>query len=315
MEKALVLGASGGIGYSIVKELSSRGVQVTAFARTKSRLEQLFAADSNVSIFAGNLFQLDDLREAATGVDVIFHAANIPYEQWEASLQKLVSNILTVAKEKSLKLAMVDNIYAYGRAGNRVEETTPKSPHTKKGKIRLQVETMVKESGIPFILAHFPDFYGPNAENTLLHYTLKSVVDNKKAGYVGDPKIAKEFIYTPDAAKALVNLALHEEAYGQVWNIPSAGVITGEDLIATLREVSGFDKKVSIIGKNMIRFLGLFNVGMREVVEMFYLNEEPVVLDGGKYEKAIGPLPRTPYKQGMATTLEFMARNSVSSND
>ena len=35
MKKALVLGASGGMGYSIVKELSSRGIKVMAFARTK----------------------------------------------------------------------------------------------------------------------------------------------------------------------------------------------------------------------------------------------------------------------------------------
>ncbi|WP_251548630.1 SDR family NAD(P)-dependent oxidoreductase [Neobacillus muris] len=314
MKKALVLGASGGIGYSIVKELSSRGVQVTAFARTKSRLEKLFAADPSVSIFAGDLFQLHDLREAATGVDVIFHAANIPYEQWETKLQGLVTNILTVVKENSVRLAMADNVYAYGRAGKCVVETTPKNPHTKKGKIRLQMEEKVKGSGVPFILAHFPDFYGPNAENTLLHYTLKNVAKHKKAAYVGDPKIAKEFIFTPDAAKALVNLAFHEEAYGQVWNIPSSGVVTGDELVEKLREISGYDKKVSVISKNMIRLLGLFNAGMREVVEMFYLNEEPVVLDGGKYEKWIGPLPRTPYKQGLMRTLEFMAQDTEASS-
>ncbi|WP_042462704.1 SDR family NAD(P)-dependent oxidoreductase [Neobacillus dielmonensis] len=309
MKKALVLGASGGIGYSIVKDLSSRGVQVTAFARTKTKLERLFAADSNVSIVSGDLFQINDIREAAAGVDVIFHAANIPYEQWEARLENLVTNILTVAKEKSVKLAIVDNIYAYGKAGKRVVETTPKQPHTKKGKIRLHIETKIKDSGVPFILAHFPDFYGPNAENTLLHYTLKNVVKNKKALYVGNPKIAKEFIYTPDAAEALVNLALHEEAYGQVWNIPSYGAVTGDELIEMLREIRGYDQKVSIVSKNMIRILGLFSAGMREVIEMFYLNEEPVVLDGGKYENWIGPLPRTPYKQGLARTLEFMVQD------
>ncbi|MBT2695939.1 hypothetical protein J7E79_00555 [Bacillus sp. ISL-40] len=62
-----------------------------------------------------------------------------------------------------------------------------------------------------------------------------------------------------------------------------------------------------IIKMNMIRFLGLFNQGMREVVEMFYLNEEPVVLDGRKYEVHFGPVPRTSYKEGIAQTLEFMS--------
>ncbi|ETI69771.1 SDR family NAD(P)-dependent oxidoreductase [Neobacillus vireti] len=307
MKKALVLGASGGMGYSIVKELSARGISVIAFARTRSKLEKSFAADSKVTIFPGDLFKLDDLREAAKGVDVIFHAANIPYEEWEAKLQGLISNILTVAKEESVKLAMVDNIYAYGRAaGKKVNELSPKNPHTKKGKVRLQVETTIKDSSVPTLIAHFPDFYGPNAENTLLHHTLKDIVRNKKSRYVGDQKIAREFIFTPDGAKAIINLALNDEAYGQNWNIPGYGVISGEELIETLRQIRNYDKKVSTITKNMIRFLGLFNAGMREVVEMFYLNEEPVVLDGQKYERFIGPIPRTPYKEGLERTLKYM---------
>ncbi|AZU62278.1 NAD-dependent epimerase/dehydratase family protein [Neobacillus mesonae] len=306
MKKALVLGASGGMGYSIVRELTGRGIPVTAFARTRSKLEKLFAADSIVSIFPGDIYRLDDVREAAQGVDVIFHAANIPYEEWEKKLLRLATNVVTVAKESDAKLAIVDNIYAYGRSnGKKVDETTLKNPHTKKGKIRLQVETMIRESGVSAVIAHFPDFYGPNAENTILHYTLKNIKKSKKSRYVGDQRIPREFIYTPDGAKALVNLAMTEKAYGQNWNIPGYDVITGEEIIDTLRQITHYDKKVATISKNMIRFLGFFNRGMREVVEMYYLNEEPVVLDGGKYERHIGQLPRTPYKQGLAKTLEY----------
>ena len=39
---------------------------------------------------------------------------------------------------------------------------------------------------------------------------------------------------------------------------------------------------------------------------MFYLYEEPVVLSGNKYEENIGPLPKTPYEEGLRQTLEFM---------
>ena len=78
------------------------------------------------------------------------------------------------------------------------------------------------------MIAHFT-ISGPNAENTLLHYTLQNVVKDKKSMFVGKQRIAREFIFTPDGAKALVQLALREEAYGQNWNIPGCGVITGED--------------------------------------------------------------------------------------
>lgn len=307
MKKALVLGASGGMGYSIVKELSKRGIAVTAFARTKSKLEKLFGDDRNITIFSGDIFQAEDLQEAAKGVDVIFQSANIPYTEWEEKLARLMKNIVTAAKAEGAKLAIVDNIYAYGRnSGQKVTETVPKNPHTKKGNIRLKVESLVRESGVPALIAHFPDFYGPNAENTILHYTLQNMVKNKKSIFVGDQTIAREFIFTPDGAKAIVNLALVDEAYGQNWNIPGYDVITGLELVETIRKVTGNKKRVSTITKNMVRFLGLFNANMREVVEMFYLNEDPVVLNGEKYEKMIGPVPCTSYEEGLKQTIDYM---------
>jgi nucleoside-diphosphate-sugar epimerase len=312
MKKALVLGASGGMGFAIVKELTARGIGVVAFARTKERLVKLFEKDPNVTIFCGNIFSLEDVQEAATGVDVIFHSANIPYPEWEERLPLLINNILTVAINEQSKLAIVDNIYAYGRSkGEKVKEEMEKNPDTKKGNIRLRLEKMIKESGVPAVIAHFPDFYGPNAENTVLHYTLANVVQGKKASFVGKQTIAREFIFTPDGAKAIVNLALDESACGQNWNIPGYSTITGKELVQIIRELTGYQKGVSTVSKNMIRLIGLFDTNMREVVEMFYLFEEPVVLDGAKYEAKIGPLPRTSYKEGLRQTIDYMKQGNA----
>ncbi len=311
MKKALVVGATGGMGYAIVKELILRGVEVIAFARTKSKIDQLFGDEQNVKACAGDVFNMEDLLEAAKDVDVIFQAGNIPYSAWEEKLELFMGNILAAAKSQSAKLVVVDNIYAYGRSdGKKVSEDFPKNPHTKKGRIRLRVEKLIKESGIPFVIAHFPDFYGPNAENTILHYTLKGVANDKKSSYVGNQEIAREFIFTPDGAKAIVNLALENNAYGQNWNIPGYGVIKGREIIELIRENIDYQKGVSTISKSMIRFLGLFNRDMREVVEMFYLNEEPVVLSGSKYEQYFGELPRTSYREGLKQTIEYMRRSS-----
>lgn len=307
MKKALVLGASGGMGYSIVKELSSRGIEVRAFARTKSKLDKLFQDEENVTTFQGDIFQVQDIKDAAKGVDVIFQAANIPYPEWEEKLEMFMGNILEAAKVSGASLAIVDNIYAYGRSGGRkVQEDFPKNPHTIKGRIRLNVEALVKNSDVKALIAHFPDFYGPNAENSILHFTLQGVVKNKRAMFVGNQKIKREFIFTPDGAKAIVNLALNENAYGQNWNIPGIGVISGKELVKIIRDMDNYEKGVSTITKNMIRFLGIFDPFMREVVEMFYLNEEPVVLDGTKYEQFIGELPRTSYREGLRQTLDYM---------
>lgn len=60
--------------------------------------------------------------------------------------------------------------------------------------------------------------------------------------------------------------------------------------------------------KNIIQILGLFNPFMKEVVEIMYLTKEGFILDGEKYEKRIGPIPKTPYKEGMEETMRTLMR-------
>lgn len=127
MKKALVLGASGGMGYAIVEELVERGIEVTAFARTKDKLEQLYRNRDKVQIVAGDVFDQEDLIHAASGMDVIFHAINIPYSEWYEKQPNLMRNVVQAAESANCKLAIVDNIYAYGRGnGSKVNEMYPK---------------------------------------------------------------------------------------------------------------------------------------------------------------------------------------------
>ncbi|MBB4825129.1 nucleoside-diphosphate-sugar epimerase [Sporosarcina luteola] len=304
MKKAVVLGASGGMGFSLVNELTKRGVEVVAFARNETKLQSLFASNPLVKIQPGDVLDKEVVCKAATDADIVFHSVSISYEQWNEKLPRIMKNVIEAAAGS--KLVVVDNVYAYGRQnGKKVTEETKKNPHTKKGKLRLLLEQEVKASGIPYLIAHFPDFYGPNASNTMLHYTLERVMMNKKSGYVGDLKIPREFLYTPDGAKALVELAIHDNAFGQNWNIPGERMVTGTELIGMIRRLTGYGKKVSPVTKTMIRMVGLFNPFMRESLELAYLYEHPFQLDGSKYEREIGALPKTPYEEGLRQTLTF----------
>jgi hypothetical protein len=55
----------------------------------------------------------------------------------------------------------------------------------------------------------------------------------------------------------------------------------------------------------MLKFLGWFNPTMREVVEMLYLQETPVILDDRKLLARL-PVHKTPYDEGIQKTLEWM---------
>ncbi|RSK29324.1 SDR family NAD(P)-dependent oxidoreductase [Bacillus sp. HMF5848] len=307
MSKALVIGASGGMGYALVKELISRGVEVVAFAKSEQKLTSLYKHEAKIKIATGDALIVQDLLKAAEGVDVIFNAISFPYQEWKEKHPRCVDNIISVALNCNAKIAHVDNIYAYGKqAKRRVSESATKEPHTKKGKIRLTLEEKLLNSPVPSLIVHFPDLYGPNANNTILHETLKSVANQKNSRFVGKLDVRREFLYTLDGAKAMVELALRQHTYDQNWNIPASHPITGEELISLFRDEIGYKGKIQTVSKGMIQLLALFSSGMREFLEMMYLTESPVILNGDKYEANIGNIPKTPYKEGLKQTLAWM---------
>lgn len=310
MKKAVVLGASGGIGYAIVQELISRNVEIVAFARGKEKLYSLYGNESLVTIFPGDALVERDVIEAAQGADVIFHAVSFPYQDWDKTHPLCLDILIAAARAHGTKIAFVDNVYAYGRTTKGlITEDINKKPDTKKGKLRLALELTLKNSGVPTLIVHMPDVYGPNCGNTILHETLKNVVKNKTANFVGHTKVAREYLYTLDGAKAMVELAFRDEAYNQNWNLPAAHPISGEELLLIFRNELGYTKSFRTISKSVIRFMGMFQPFMKEMVEMMYLTEEPVILCGDKYEAKIGVFPRTPYAEGLEGTINWMKEN------
>lgn len=310
MKKAVVLGATGGMGSWLVHELTDRGIETVAFSRNPEKLKAMFRGNHRVSIVAGNAYEQNDLLSAVRGADVIFHSVSVPYPDWVQGHPKLMKNVLQAARQFGSKVVIVDNIYAYGRGnGAKITEDYPKNPHTKKGKIRLEIEQMAQDAhseGVETLFAHFPDFYGENAGSTYLHVTLKAITENKSGLFIGKLDVPREYIYTPDGANALVTLAMKDSAYNQHWNIPGSGVITGGEIIEIAKEMTGYKKRIRSIGSRTLGLVGPFSRFMKEVKEMMYLTEEPVVLNGGKYERAIGPVPKTPYEEGIKQTISSL---------
>ncbi|ERM17091.1 NAD-dependent epimerase/dehydratase family protein [Brevibacillus laterosporus] len=321
MDKALVFGATGSIGTELVLELLRNGVHTVAFARSTTKLTKLQAEweveakkrnySPALSLYTGDAYSLEDLLQAAKGVDVIFHCVSVPYPEWKTGHPALMNNVLTAAKHHGAKVVVIDNIYAYGRAKTPlVNEQHSKEPHTTKGKIRLQIEQLVwkaNESGTPCMLVHLPDFYGPHATNTFLHVTLESLAKGKPSIFIGDPTVKREYIYTPDAAKAIIRLAKRPNTYGTTWNIPGSGTISAKQIREMARLYNGRKNFMLPIGRKVMKVLGWFQPFMREMVEMMYVTESTIQLDGSKYEQELGRIVHTPYEQGIMECLKRLS--------
>lgn len=69
------------------------------------------------------------------------------------------------------------------------------------------------------LVVYSPDFYGPHARNTVLYETLKNVIQHKTVNFVGNTHVKREFLYTFDGAKAMIDLALRDSTCNKNSNI------------------------------------------------------------------------------------------------
>lgn len=317
MKKAIVVGATGGTGAVIAAELVKRGVPTIAFGRSRQKLEVLakqMGNPSHLTLAVGDAFRPDDVAAAAKEADVMFHCANVPYHEMESKLIPLGEAIMEAADRLGLKVVAIDGIYPYGRRqSDKVTEDHPKQPHTKKGKVRLAFEQMIfsnRWNRARAMIVRLPDYYGPTANQaSYLGGTLEAIAAGKMAFFIGNMKVPREYVYLPDAAFMVVELAGRDQAYGQNWNIPGSDVISGHEIVRIAREASGTRKPVIPLGRFGLSLLGLFVPVMKEVVEMLYLTEEPLRLSGEKYERYIGKVPVTRPAVGIAATVRELQKS------
>lgn len=315
MEKVLVLGATGGTGKALVQELMARGIATIAFGRNQGALEILAKELGNpkkLELALGDVFQWESIREAAKTADIIFQAANVPYQEMAAKSLLLAESVMKAAEANSQKIVFVDGIYVYGpNPGYAVEESYPRKPNSQKGKIRIEMENLIfsdrwKQSK-PLIV-RLPDYYGPSSKNAYLNPTLEGLAFGKPALFIGDTSVKREYIYLPDAAKMIVNLASRESSYGRNWNVPGQ-VISAKEIVKIAKQTTGKRTFLIPIGKITLVLAGIFDSFLREVVEMMYLTKDPLVLSGAQYEREIGAIPKTPFEKGLKETFEFIQSN------
>ena len=79
--------------------------------------------------------------------------------------------------------------------------------------------------------------------------------------------------------------------------------LTGDELVAALEAVAGRKLPVSRLPWFAIRAIAPFNETMREMLEMRYLWETPVLLDNSRLVARLGAEPHTPIVEALTAAL------------
>jgi nucleoside-diphosphate-sugar epimerase len=310
MQNVAIFGAAGAIGRAVGAELGRRGVPFRVVGRTRQSLEQAFGNTAGAEVFPADLSEARSAGAAARGVDTIIYCVGLPYPSHQLHPVLMRTTIEAAKLVGVARLVLASSVYGYGvPRASKVAETHPREPHTRKGKYRKEQEDLVMEAhaagAIQGLIVRLPDFYGPNSDIGLANPVFRAALAGKTANWVGPVNTPHEFVYTPDAGPVIADLASRPECFGEAWNFGGAGTINTLDFITRIYRAAGRAPKYRTAGAGMLKILGWFNPTLREVVEMLYLEETPVILDDSKLRAKL-PLNKTPYDEGIKQTLEWM---------
>ncbi len=297
-----ILGAGGAIGTLLARELTSYTDHIRLVGRNPVAVN---ATDECVS---ADLLDAAATSAAIQGSEVVYLVAGLPYKlkTWQEGWPRIMSNVLDACREHGSKLVFFDNIYMYGLSAFPVlTEESPIDPPSQKGQVRAaiarQLLDAVARGEVDALIARSADFYGPpiNGNSVLTEIVFKNLSQGKKAMWMGDPHCQHSFTYTPDAARATALLGNTDDAYGEVWHLPTAPQPpTGQqwiEMIAAELHVSSRYRRIPVW---LVRILGWFLPFMGEMVEMYYQYDRDYVFDSQKFSRRFD-IQATPYLTGI----------------
>jgi nucleoside-diphosphate-sugar epimerase len=297
-----ILGAGGAIAIEFSKILSQNNVPYTLVSRHPKPVNGALTKSADLTKAA----QTD---EAVKGSTVVVLCPGLQYDIriWNVQWPAIMTNTINACRKHNARLIFFDNVYALGKVTGVMTETTPYNPVSKKGELRaklaIQLMDEVKAGNLKAMIARAADFYGPDCNTSVLNtLVFDKMIKEKKSQWMVNDKVVHSFTFTPDCGKALWLLSKKEDAWNQVWNMPTAAPpLTGKEIISMAAKIFNAPEKHMVISKGMIGILGIFMRIMHEMKEMLYQYDSDYVFDSSKFNNAFDFQP-TSYKEGFELT-------------
>ena len=303
----VVIGASGGTGAAVVRELAARGHRARGVSRTAP------PSLPGVEHLAADAGDQAALLDAARGATVIYQCANPPYAEWPSTFPVLQNNAIAAAEVTGARLVMADNLYMYGpEASQPLRESTPMLATGKKGMLRARMASQLLEAHdagrVQVAIGRSSDYFGPGGTNSAVGQLFFGPAGRGKGvRWLGRLDQPHALSFLPDTARGLVTLGENESAAGRAWHLPIAATLTAEQWRDLLSQRMGRPIKLSGLSRSMLRLAGLFVPVTRELGETLYQWERPWVVDDSEFRRTFGGEP-TPVERAIDEAMDWYVK-------
>jgi nucleoside-diphosphate-sugar epimerase len=308
----LVLGASGGIGGEVARQLRNAGSEVRALQR---RASQAVEQRDGMKWIRGDALNAHDVMAAANGCSVIVHAVNPPgYRRWAELVLPMLDNTIAAASAVGATIVLPGTVYNFGPDACPVlTEESAQHPVTRKGAIRVEMERRLlaaSKNGARVLIVRAGDFFGPKAGNNWFSQGLvKPGKPVTTVSYPGRHGIGHQWSYLPDVARTMVELLARRDSLGAFAAFHMAGHwdADGSQMLEAIRRVvarrTGRKPRVSAFPWWLLTLASPFIETFREMRELRYLWREPVRMHNARLIAALGQEPHTALDEAVEATL------------
>lgn len=301
---ALVIGATGGVGGAIADRLLADGWHVRALNRDPATAATR-SGRAGLEWTKGDAMVEAEVVAAAQGCEIVVHGANPPgYRNWAGLQLPMLRSTVAAARAAGARILFPGTVYNYGPdAFPRIDERSPQTPRSRKGAIRVQMEQALREAGVPVLIVRCGDFFGPRPGNNWLSQGIVRAGRPISSVMVPGPMdVPHAWAYLPDVAETFVQLL--DSGLGQYEVFQMKGhEVTMAELVAGLEAAAGRKLKTVRLLWWALALAAPFNETLREMLEMRYLWDEPVLLDDTRLVRQLGAEPRTPLVEALRAAL------------
>ncbi len=315
-KRALVTGATGGVGGEVASALLRHGWQVRGLARDPAKAGR--SGPDGIEWVAGDAMAEADVLAAAQGVSVVFHGANPPgYRNWRGLAIPMLRHAVAAAEAAGARLIYPGSLYVYGPdAGSVVVEDAPQRPRTRKGRVRVEMEEMLHDAaarGLRTLVVRAGDFFGPRAPSSWVSTVLlgggkplRRVVTPERPGTV------HAWAYLPDLAETMALLADREASLPAEARLHFGGhTLQGRAMAEAVRRVEGGSLPIRPFRWLPVYLGAPFVTFLREVIEMRYLWQVPLRLDNTRLAALLGQEPHTPLDAAVRASRDALRASTV----
>lgn len=313
--KALVIGATGGIGGEVARALLARGWEVRGLHRNPAGAASI---TPDLPWVQGDAMDGSSVERAAEGMSVIVHAVNPPgYRNWAGLVLPMLDNTLAAAVKNGARVLLPGTVYNYGPdAGDAVDEDAPQNPTTRKGRLRAEMERRLQAAtaqGAKALIVRAGDFYGPRCGNSWLAQGMVPTTGPVKRIFnPGRAGVGHAWAYLPDLADTMTRLLERRDELADFDRFQFGGtwVEDNRDFAEAIGQAAGQpDLPIYPFPWLVVHAMAPFNETAREMRELVYLWRKPLRLVDGKLRGFLGDVPATPLEDALRTTLQGLGRS------